>query len=54
MMEGAGDYAENPFEGLAFDTPMDSLTRTIEIDMREMLGETDVPPPITPKEGIVM
>ncbi len=54
MMESAGDYAENPFEGLAFDTPMDSLTRTIEIDLREMLGETDLPAPIGPKDGFVM
>ena len=54
MMEGAGDYAENPFEGLAFDIPMDSLTRTIEIDLREMLGETDLPEPIGPKDGFVM
>jgi putative membrane protein len=54
MMEGAGDYAENPFEGLAFDIPLDSLTRTIEIDLREMLGETDLPPAITPKDGFVM
>jgi len=54
MMEGAGDYSENPFEALAFDIPMSSLTRTIEIDLREMLGETDLPAPITPKEGFVV
>lgn len=54
MMEGAGDYAENPFEALAFDIPMSSLTRTIEIDLREMLGETDLPEPITPKDGFVV
>lgn len=54
MMEGIGDYAENPFEGLAFDIPMTGLTRTIEIDLREMLGETDLPAPITTKEGILM
>lgn len=54
MMEGAGDYSENPFEGLAFDTPMTSLTRTIEIDLREMLGETELPEPITPKDGFVL
>lgn len=54
MMEGAGDYTENPFEALAFDIPMTSLTRTIEIDLREMLGETDLPKPITPKEGFVV
>ncbi|MEM7036671.1 MAG: bestrophin family ion channel, partial [Bacteroidota bacterium] len=54
MMEGVGDYAENPFEELAFDTPMTSLTRTIEIDLREMLDETDLPPKIGPKRDIVM
>ncbi len=54
MMEGAGDYTENPFEGLAFDVPMTSLTRTIEIDMREMLGETDLPEAIGPKDGFLV
>lgn len=54
MMEGVGDYAENPFENLAFDTPMSSLTRTIEIDLRQMLGETDLPEKIVPKDGFVM
>lgn len=54
MMEGVGDYAENPFENLAFDIPMTSLTRTIEIDLKEMLGETDLPPAIGPKDGFVI
>ncbi len=36
------------------DTPMTSLTRTIEIDLREMLGEQDLPPAIGPKDGFVM
>lgn len=53
MMETAGDYAENPFEGLAFDIPMDSLTRTIEIDLLEMLGEKDIPPAIGEKDGFI-
>ncbi|MEM7040920.1 MAG: bestrophin family ion channel, partial [Bacteroidota bacterium] len=54
LMEMVGDYAENPFENLAFDTPMYSLTRTIEIDLREMLGETELPAPIGPINDIVM
>ncbi len=54
MMEGIGDYAENPFENLAFDTPMTSLTRTIEIDLRQMLQETDLPAPIKAKDNFVM
>lgn len=54
FMELVGDFAENPFENLMFDIPMDSLTRTIEIDLREMLGETDLPEPITAKDNFVM
>jgi putative membrane protein len=54
VMELVGDYSENPFEGTANDIPMHSLCRTIEIDLREMLGETDLPPAIKPKRGVLM
>jgi len=54
MMELVGDYSENPFEGLGNDIPMLSLCRTIEIDLREMLGETDLPNPIKAKNGVLM
>lgn len=54
MMELVGDYSENPFEGLGNDIPMLSLCRVIEIDLREMLGETDLPPSIEPKNGVLM
>ena len=54
MMEVVGDYAENPFENLAFDTPMTSLTRTIEIDLKEMINEKDIPEPIGPVDGVLM
>lgn len=54
MMEVIGDYSENPFMGMANDIPMLSLCRTIEIDLREMLGETELPPVIESKKGILM
>ncbi|MDW3649363.1 MAG: bestrophin family ion channel [Bacteroidia bacterium] len=54
MMELVGDYSENPFEGLGNDIPMLSLCRVIEIDLREMLGETELPPPIEAKNGVLM
>jgi putative membrane protein len=53
-MEIVGDYSENPFQGMANDIPMLSLCRTIEIDLREMLGETELPEAIKPKKGILM
>ncbi|MFT5901613.1 MAG: putative membrane protein [Bacteroidia bacterium] len=54
MMELVGDYSENPFEGLPNDIPMLSLCRTIEIDLRAMLDETDLPPKIEAVEGVLM
>ncbi|MEM7039105.1 MAG: bestrophin family ion channel, partial [Bacteroidota bacterium] len=52
MMEMVGDISENPFQGLPNDIPMMSLCRVIEIDLREMLGETDLPPKVQAKKGI--
>lgn len=33
--------------------PMNALCRTIEIDLREMLGETELPPPEAPIDGLL-
>ncbi len=54
MMELVGDYSENPFEGLGNDIPMHSLCRVIEIDLKQMLGETDIPAPIAAQNGVLM
>lgn len=54
VMELVGDYSENPFSGMTNDIPMLSLCRTIEIDMRQMLHETDLPAPIQSKNGVLM
>lgn len=48
LMEMIGDYSENPFEGLYNDVPITSMARGIEIDIRQMLDETDLPEPIKP------
>lgn len=54
VMELIGDYSENPFEGLGTDIPMLSICRTIEIDLLQMLGETDLPKPIQPVNDVLM
>ncbi|MNL08571.1 Bestrophin, RFP-TM, chloride channel [compost metagenome] len=54
VMELIGDYSENPFEGLGTDIPMLSICRTIEIDLLQMLGETDLPQPIQPVNNILL
>jgi putative membrane protein len=48
LMELIGDYSENPFEGLYNDVPISSMARDIEIDIRQMLDETDLPKPLEP------
>lgn len=53
-MEVVGDTSENPFENAINDIPMTAICRTIEIDLREMLDESDVPAPITPINHILM
>jgi putative membrane protein len=54
MMEVVGDYSENPFQGMGNDIPMLSLCRVIEIDLREMLGEKDLPANIEITNGVLM
>ncbi len=49
-----GEFNEDPFEGRFSDTPMTALCRTIEIDMREQLGEINLPPKLEPVDGILM
>jgi ion channel-forming bestrophin family protein len=53
-MEKIGESTENPFEGTANDVPISALSRTIEIDLREMLEETELPPKIEPVNNILM
>jgi putative membrane protein len=54
IMELVGDYSENPFGGLGNDIPMLSICRSIEIDLKEMIGDVDIPKPILPQNGILM
>ena len=49
-----GELNEDPFENRYTDTPLDSLCRTIEIDVREQLGEVDLPDALAPVDGIMM
>lgn len=42
-MEIVGDNSEDPFENYVNDVPMTAICRSVEIDLREMLGETELP-----------
>ncbi|WP_284653466.1 bestrophin family protein [Flavobacterium terrisoli] len=54
VLENVGESTENPFEGGANDIPITAMSRTIEIDLREMLEEKDIPPPLQPVNNILM
>jgi putative membrane protein len=54
VLEQIGESTENPFEGNANDIPITQMSRNMEIDLREMLGETDLPKPITAQNHILM
>jgi ion channel-forming bestrophin family protein len=49
-----GESTENPFEGGANDVPMAQICRLLEIELRQMLGETEVPSLLKPKNNIIL
>jgi putative membrane protein len=54
VLEQIGESTENPFEGNANDIPITQISRNIEIDLREMLGETNLPPSLQAKNNIIL
>lgn len=54
LMEKIGDYSENPFEGTYNDVPITSIARAIEIDLREMLGDENIPEPLKDVKGFLL
>lgn len=54
LMEKIGDYSENPFEGTYNDVPITSIARGIEIDMREMINDDQIPEAIKAEDGFLM
>ena len=55
-MERIGRVTENPFEGTPNDVPITTISRGIEIDLREMLDEdpSSIPGPIEPQQHAQM
>jgi putative membrane protein len=53
-LEQVGESTENPFEGNANDVPISQMSRNVEIDIREMLGETQLPPAMPPQHNILL
>ena len=54
LMEKVGDYSENPFESAYNDVPLMSIARGIEIDLRQMIDDEDVPGPVKDENGFLL
>ncbi|OZI68450.1 bestrophin family protein [Bordetella genomosp. 1] len=48
-LDALGDQLEEPFGLDTNDLPLSALARQIEIDVRETLGDTDLPEPLLPQ-----
>jgi len=53
-MERIGEVSENPFEGTPNDIPITTMSRGIEIDILEIIGEQNVPETIPSVHDIQM
>jgi putative membrane protein len=50
-LDAIGRDIENPFENTVHDTPMSTLTRAIEVNLRQNLGDDRLPSDVNPVEG---
>ncbi len=53
-LEKIGTLTENPFEGTANDVPITNMTRGIEIDIRQLIDDHDIPGPYEWKNKIIL
>ena len=52
-LDKIGRDLEDPFDNGIYDVPLTSITTTIEINLRQLLGETNLPAPITAVDGVL-
>lgn len=52
-MGKVGEVNEDPFENKITDIPMNALCNTLERDLKEMLGESDLPTKLEPAKGFL-
>jgi ion channel-forming bestrophin family protein len=52
-LDKIGRDLEDPFENNLFDVPLTSITTTIEINLRQLLGEKELPQATVPVDGVL-
>jgi putative membrane protein len=53
-LDAIGDEIEDPFGTEANDLPLNAISRNIEINLRQALGERDLPPPLEPEDHVLL
>jgi putative membrane protein len=48
LIEKSAYHLQNPFRNRPSDIPVTAIARTIEINIRQLLGESKVPEPVQP------
>lgn len=52
-LDAVGSQVEEPFGTRPHQLPLNALCRTLEIDLRQMLGERDLPEPLQPQRCVL-
>jgi putative membrane protein len=52
-LDKIGRDLEDPFENSIYDLPLTAITRTIDVNLRQLLGETEVPQAEKPIRGVL-
>lgn len=50
LLEKTATHMQDPFENRPTDTAVTAIARTIEINLKEILGDENIPKPITPEK----
>jgi len=53
-MEQIGEYSENPFDNSINDIPLNTICRNIEIELKEFVGDTDLPQKLNPIDDVLL
>ncbi|VCU72054.1 Bestrophin, RFP-TM, chloride channel [Pigmentiphaga humi] len=53
-LDALGEQIEEPFDRLPNNLPLDALCRNIEISVGELLGDTELPSPLMPRDGVLL
>ncbi len=52
-LDKIGRDLENPFDNTIYDVPLTAITTTIDMNLRQLLGETKLPEAIVPVRGVL-